>query len=150
MVFVSSNAAVVSVDNTAVEAAADGTVTATLYAHGEGNAVITAMTDNGIATVITVTAKQAEAVEPEPEVTPEPTPDAQPTPETSESEVAPAPDTSDDEEKEPAGQTTGADSKPAKGMGTMEMILLIVGIVALGAVVFVVVLKVASGPAPNK
>jgi len=149
VMFVSSNAAVVSVDNTAVEAGTDGKATATFYAHGEGNAVITAMTDNGIATVFTVTAQQKQA-EAEPEVTPEATPDVEVTPETSESEVAPEPEKPADTEKEPADQTTSGDSEPAGDSNMMQMILLIVGIVVLGIVVFVVVLKVASGPAPKK
>lgn len=139
VMFVSSNAGIVSVDNTAVTPDSDGTATVTIYGHAEGKAVITAFTDNGIGTVWTVTVEAKE-----PEVVAEPEGNPEEAPATDEESVAEPGDT----EKTPADQTTSG--KTNSGFGTMQMILLIIGIVVLAVVVFVVVLKVASGPAPKK
>ncbi len=138
IMFVSSDASVVSVDNTAVEVAADGTASATIYAHGEGNAVITAMADNGVGTVFTVNAQKKQA-EPAPEQS-----ESQQVP--AESEQAPAQsEVSSEKEDVPAI----AEPKPANN-STLQTILIVLGIIVLGAAVFFIVLKVASAPAPKK
>lgn len=54
--FVSSDVSVVSVSNTAI-AGAEGVVTAQVYAHGEGEATVTAYTDNGLTAEFQVTAQ---------------------------------------------------------------------------------------------
>ncbi|MBQ7954954.1 MAG: cellulase family glycosylhydrolase [Lachnospiraceae bacterium] len=141
--FVSSNTAVVSVDNTAVTVGSDGIATTTIYAHGEGKAVITAYAENGIATVISVSATIKE-VEETPAETPAEDTEVSVTPETEGSEVEPE----SEEPKAPVESTDDTQQeKPDtdSGLSTMQLILIIVGIIVLGGAVFFITLKIAGG-----
>lgn len=149
VMFVSSNAAVVSVDNTAIPVGEDGTVSTAIYAHGEGKAVITAYADNGKATVFTVTTTvkepetEAPVEEPGESVTPETEDGKVDEPESSvqsevEGEIADDTQTDADNTQTPA-------SAPKSGLTTGQMILIIIGIVVLGGGVFFLTLKIAGG-----
>lgn len=144
ILFVSSDASVLSVDNTAVKTSGDGTATAVIHAHKAGNAVITAMTDNGIGAVVSVTV-QAAPKEQDKEETPAAVPEDSKQPEGTEGA-----ESTDKTDTLPSDVQTGTSDNAGEGFGTLQMVLLIVGIVALGAVVFVVALKVAGGSGSKK
>ena len=113
--FVSSDARVAAVSNTAV-ADANGVASVEVFAMGEGTATITAYTDNGLTAEITVNATIAE-----PEKAPEPT--AEPATSTDESKAEPT--------QAPAAQPTTGDN--AGGGISIGMIF---GLVVLGVAVF--------------
>jgi len=137
--FVSSDANVVAVSNTAV-ADASGVASVEVYALGEGKATITAYTENGLTAEITVNAAAA------PEPTPEPEPTVAP-------EATEAPEAGKDAEKateapakteatEAPTTTTGADAEEEGGVNVIALIVLGV---AVFAGVFFLTMKIAGG-----
>lgn len=138
--FVSSDASKVSVNNSAV-VASDGSVSVAVYAHGDGEAVVTAYTNNGLTAEFTVTAQDTDS--------------KQYANVAAKEETAPADGTENGVE---SGTTSGTedgatDETPdtaTKSGGGINLVLVVVGIIALGAVVFFVTLKVAGGTGKKK
>lgn len=120
--FVSSDASVVSVSNQGIEDA-NGSVSVKVYAHGTGEAVITAYTTNGLTAEFTVSAEVFEE-----ESIPE----------------GNDPDTS--EEQQPEDVTAPEETEStSQNSGIVNTILLILGALVLGAGSFFGALKLAGG-----
>ncbi|MCH5271710.1 MAG: cellulase family glycosylhydrolase [Lachnospiraceae bacterium] len=120
--FVSSDASVVSVSNQGIEDA-NGSVSVKVYAHGTGEAVITAYTTNGLTAEFTVSAEVFEE-----ESIPE----------------GNDPDTS--EEQQPEDVTAPEETEStSQNSGIVSTILLILGALVLGAGSFFGALKLAGG-----
>lgn len=120
--FVSSNPSVASVSNIATEE-----TKATIYGHQAGEALITAYTENGLATEVKVTVKEAKPV-------------------VEEKEEAATVEASDLEAKASEQETQAVvvmtNSANSNVVGT---ILLILGIVLFGVVIFFITMKIAGG-----
>lgn len=139
--FVSSDASIVSVSNTGT----DGTVQ--VYAHQDGEAVVTAYTANGLTAEITVkaegTAEKAFAnVEGSGAAAGGEADNAGADNTTTESSMA---DTTTE------SSAAEVSSKDAGGLGAGQIVLLIAGIAAMGVIVFFITLKIAGrGSKPKK
>lgn len=118
--FVSSDASIVSVNNYGVSATDNATVQ--VFAHGEGEATVTAYTAEGLTVDFKVTATIS--------------PDRV---------FANA-----EKNEEPAGQDSTKVPEQKKSGGIWSTVLLIVGIALLGIVVFFVTLKIAGGSGKPK
>lgn len=120
--FVSSDASIVSVSNQG-RGDANGSVSIDIYAHGNGEAVITAYTTNGLTAEFRVSAEISEDEHFWGE-------DGQDSPEAG--------------QQQDAAQTTGADES-SENSGIVSTILLILGAIVLGAGAFFGALKLAGG-----
>lgn len=128
VMFVSSDASVVSVDNRSVLAL--DKVTVQVFAHGEGEATVTAYTAEGLTVDFKVTA----AISPDRVFA------------------------NVEKEEEPAGEGSaeapkdenGAKVPEKKSGGILSTVLLILGAVLLGVVVFFITLKIAGGSGKAK
>ncbi|MDE5679796.1 MAG: hypothetical protein K2I01_05120, partial [Lachnospiraceae bacterium] len=120
VMFVSSDASVVSVGNCGIPAA--DKVTAQVFAHGEGEATVTAYTAEGLTVDFKVTATIS--------------------PDRVFANV--------EKEEEPAGEDSVEAVKEQKNSGVWSTILLILGAVLLGVVVFFITLKIAGGSSKPK
>lgn len=132
--FVSSDASVVSVSNTGT----DGT--AQIYAHQDGEAVITAYTANGLTAEITVKAEETAGkafanVEGSGAAAGGEADNAGADNTTTESSMA------DTTTESSAAEGSGKD---ADGMGAGQIVLLVAGIAAMGVIVFFITLKIAG------
>ena len=119
--FVSSDASVVSVSNRGMEDA-NGTVSMEVYAHGNGEAVITAYTANGLTAEFTVSAEVSEE-----ENLPE-----EEKPNTPETEA-------------PKDGEQASDGAESQNSGIVSTVLLILGAVVLGIGAFFGTMKIAGG-----
>lgn len=128
--FVSSNEAVASVNNQGVNSDAMGKIL--VYPHADGEAVITAYTYNGLTLEFKVTVSG--------------TADRQfvnvgNADDMAEGECGTTPDN---------GQNTAGQASSKESAKTLQMVLIVLGILALGVAVFLVTLKVAGGTSPKK
>lgn len=135
--FVSSDANVVAVSNTAV-ADASGVASVEVYALGEGKATITAYTENGLTAEITVNAAAAPEPTPEPTAEPEPTKAPEADKEAEKATEAPA----KAEPTQAPAASTGADAKEDGGVNVIALIVLGV---AVFVGVFFLTMKIAGG-----
>lgn len=130
--FVSSDAKVAAVSNTAVSDVS-GVASAEVYALGQGTATITAYTENGLTAEITV---EAVLAEPQPEATPEPA-------------ATSAPEESKDSEKAEPTQAPAAQTATDNAQKEGSSVGFLIGMVVLGAAVFAGVffltMKLAGG-----
>lgn len=120
--FVSSDASVVSVSNQGIEDA-NGSVSTAVYAHGNGEAVITAYTANGLMAEFTVSAEVSE-----------------------EESIPEGEDQGASEAQQPEDVTETAETEStSQNSGIVSTILLILGALVLGAGAFFAALKLAGG-----
>ena len=140
VVFVSSDASVVSVDNRGIAIGGDQTASVTVYAHADGEAEVIAYTDNGLKAVFTVKAEVPQEAADEPQGTVD---------SSLEAGDASQPVVDESSQKE-AVEASTADKEPAGKKRTLNPVLLVAGIAALAALVFAVTWKIAGGVQPPK
>lgn len=122
--FVSSDAAAVSVDNRSA-VTENGMAAVTVYAHGDGEATVTAYTENGLQAEFLVKTEG--------------------TSEKGFANTGGAEETENAGEAKEDGQTGQTEAGDGKNSGVLSTVLIVLGIVFLGAAVFGITLKVAGG-----
>lgn len=140
--FVSSDASIVSVDNKAV--AVNGTATVQVYAHGNGEAVVTAYAPDGVSVAFTVSAAVSED-----RVFANFNNDAEVPADTTGTENTGSTATENTDSTTPANgtdSTEATETEAAKeGNSVLSTVLLVAGIALFGVVAFVASMKLAGG-----
>ncbi|MBO5346620.1 MAG: cellulase family glycosylhydrolase [Lachnospiraceae bacterium] len=129
--FVSSNPGVIAVDYHGMATDGAGHMSVCVYALEEGQATITAYTENGLSVEMGVVAKVAEEAAPAPEATEAPVADDSTTPA--------------DDKTTTGDDTTYVGAPAEKKNSTLTTVLTVIGIAVLGVAVFFITMKVAGG-----